>query len=499
MTRSWEHWRDRILPESIVARMTLILFAGILVAQALGTVLWTSQLKIEEQERLNDIASNMGARMGQTIQFFSRLPQRYRHIVLDQLRDMGGTRFFVSVNTRFIELETIAPGELIQQVHDKLKNALAAQLGKVDDLHLEFVDFKNLKILSGANLMVDLPPRWKSFALIDPGDQSPVVVVQLPISDNEWLYLATVFPNGAIINQPLLHPERVLSLLLVSITVLVLTMLLVRWIVGPLRLLARQARALGLGQNPDYIREQGSREMVSTIRAFNQMSQRIRKFIADRERFFASISHDLKTPLTRARLRVEMLDDADSREPIVKDLENLDALIKAALQMMKEGEVHENTEQVDLHQLLSRSLDSARVADIPSRLDVPDPFPFVGRPLSLERLFSNLVDNAIHYGRSVEVVGWLDPAHNNLVVQVCDRGPGLSDALKKKVFQPYFRVDRQPTAVHAGLGMGIVQNIVQLHGGSIELKDRQGGGLVVEVRFPLSQIDTQRDVATDTA
>jgi signal transduction histidine kinase len=419
--------------------------------------------------------------------------------VLDQLRDMGGTRFFVSVNSRFIELEAIPQNSLTRQVKETLLTSLNSQLGKAAETQLSFVDFQNLKVLSGENLMVDLPPKWQRFALIDPGDESPVVVVQLPISDQEWLYLATVFPQGAIINQSLLSTERMMSLALVSITVLLLTVGLVRWIVGPLRLLAKQADALGRGQNPDYIVEQGSTEMVSTIRAFNQMSQRIHKFISERERFFASISHDLKTPLTRARLRVEMLDDSDSRDLIVKDLENLDALIKAALQMMKEGEIHENTVEVDLHQILNQCLDSACVVDIPSKLDAPDPFPMLGRPLSLERLFTNLVDNAIHYGRSVEVIGWVDKEQDCQVVQVCDQGPGLSDTLKEKVFQPFFRVGKQPTTVHAGLGMGIVQNIVQLHGGSIELKDREGGGLIVEVRFPLSQFDTQRDVTSDSA
>ena len=121
-----------------------------------------------------------------------------------------------------------------------------------------------------------------------------------------------------------------------------------------------------------------------------------------------------------------------------------------------------------------------------------------GRPLSLERLFSNLVDNAIHYGRSVEIEGWTDLEGQQLVVQVCDRGPGLSEVQKQKVFQPFYRLDRQPTTIHAGLGLGIVQNIVQLHGAQIELKDRQGGGLIVEVRFPLSQFDTQSHVPPDS-
>ena len=97
---------DRCLPGSIVARMTLILFAGILIAQGMGIWIWGQQLKAEERLRISEVSVNMGARIGQTIQFFSRLPREYRHIVLDQLRDMGGTRFFVSINSQSIPLKT---------------------------------------------------------------------------------------------------------------------------------------------------------------------------------------------------------------------------------------------------------------------------------------------------------------------------------------------------------------------------------------------------------
>ena len=489
MISVWERLRDRLLPGSIVTRMTLILFLGILVAQILGTLIWTRQIEGSERDRLIEVAQNMGARIGQTILFFSRLPENYRHIVLDQLRDMGGTRFFVSVNSLRIDLETIPQTELSQQVSDTLVKSISEQIGSRPGLTLDLVEFSQLRVFSGKNLMVELPPKWKRFALIDPGDDSPFVVIQLPVSDGEWLYLATVFPRGAVINQSLLSTERLLTLALVSFTVLLLTAALIRWVVRPLRQLARQADALGRGQNPDYIPEQGSTEMKTTIRTFNNMSQRIQKFIADRERLFASISHDLKTPLTRARLRAELIDSSEQRESLINDLDNLDALVKASLQMMKEGAIHENTTRVDLRKLLIRCLDSACVVDIPSTLDVPDSFVLDGRPLSLERLFTNLVDNAIHYGRSVEVVGWYEE-DQKVIVQVRDRGPGLTDELKQRVFEPFFRVDRQPTSVHAGLGMGIVRSLAQLHGASIRLLDRPGGGLIVEVGFPTSQFVT---------
>src|SRR5210317_322222 len=133
---------DRILPQSIVARMTVILFLGILVAQGMGIWIWGQQLKTEERLRISEVSMNMGARIGQTIQFFSKLPREYRHIVLDQLRDMGGTRYFVSINSQKIHLETLPNSKLQQLVGERVKQNAARQLAyQSEDFAVEFVAF----------------------------------------------------------------------------------------------------------------------------------------------------------------------------------------------------------------------------------------------------------------------------------------------------------------------------------------------------------------------
>ena len=151
-----------------MARVTIVLFLGILIAQVFGTWLWVSQLKTTEHNRLINVSQTMGSRIGQTVQFFKKLPDQYRHIVLDQLRDMGGTRFFVSVNKQHIALQTISQTDFSQLVRAQLSSSIVAQMGQVKGLDIQFVDFDDLKILSGSNLMVDLPLKWKRFALIQP-------------------------------------------------------------------------------------------------------------------------------------------------------------------------------------------------------------------------------------------------------------------------------------------------------------------------------------------
>ena len=482
---------DRCLPGSIVARMTLILFAGILIAQGMGIWIWGQQLKAEERLRISEVSVNMGARIGQTIQFFSRLPREYRHIVLDQLRDMGGTRFFVSINSQSIPLKTVSETPAIEEVRETIAESIKTQTIVKEELEIDFVRFEDLRILSGENMMVNLPPKWQRFALIDPGDTSPVVVVQLRLNTDEWAYLATQFPNGeSLYGFQWLTGERLLISFLISLTILILTVFLVRSVVRPLRLLSRYADELGRGHAYQFLPLQGSTEMQSTINAFNLMGQRIQKFIADRERLFASISHDLKTPLTKAKLRIEMLGDIDVKTKLLQDLGDLETMVKASLQMVKDAAIHENTEQTDLVKVLRRCLEAAQVAELPFTLDVPENLIIDCRPLSIERLFTNLVDNALHYGRSVDIRAYRDDMQTAVIVEVMDRGPGIPDEHKTQVFEPYFRSGHKPSSIHVGLGLGIVKTIAQLHGGDITLCDRRGGGLRVMVRLPLSHFVT---------
>ena len=329
--------------------MTSVLFVGIFLAQILGAWLWVGQLQNSEKERIVEVSQAMGARIAQTVKFFGELPKEYRHIVLDQLRDMGGTRFFVSVNKQYIDLIPIQESQFSSLVRKNLKDSMAAQIGQIDNMEIIFVDFDNLKILTGDNLMVSLSPEWKRFTLLEPGDRSPFVVIQFPVDDDEWMYLTSVVPNGELLlGIDWINGERLFSLSAVSLTVLLLTFLFVRWLVAPLKILAHQADLLGKGRNPHQMEEKGSKEMVATIGAFNSMARRIQKFIADRERSFAAISHDLKTPLTRARLRVEQVEDGQIKENLIGDREYLETMVKGSLKIMTDGVEHENTSKMEL-------------------------------------------------------------------------------------------------------------------------------------------------------
>ena len=472
------------MPKTVVGRMTSVLFVGIFLAQILGAWLWVGQLQTSERDRMVEISQGLGARIAQTVKFFEELPKEYRHIVLDQLRDMGGTRFFVSVNKRYIDLVPIQESQFSTLVRSNLNKSITAQIGQVDNMEIIFVDFDNLKILTGDNLMVSLSPEWKRFTLIEPGDKSPFVVIQFPVDDDEWMYLTTVVPNGELLlGIEWINGERIFNLLAVSLTVLLLTFLFVRWLVLPLKTLAHQADLLGKGRNPRQLEEKGSKEMIATIGAFNSMARRIQKFIADRERSFAAISHDLKTPLTRARLRVEQIEDSPMKDDLIGDLDYLESMVKGSLKIMTDGIEHENTSKIELTTLLSAILKKEEIKGLPITIDFERTISMKGRALAIERLFSNLINNALTYGKSVEVTG--QKKKTGIYIQIKDSGPGLSDIEKANVFKPYYRIDHELNESHSGLGLGIARSIANIHGGELELRDRSGGGLVVEVYFPV--------------
>ena len=489
-----------LTPKTIVARMTSVLFIGILVAQLLGTWLWVEQLKSSEKVKMIEVSQNLGSQIAQAIGFFEKLPSQYRQETLGQLRQNGGTfldfgaEFFVSVSKDYVDSSSIISSEFSELVRDNLKKTLYSEIGQVEDLDIKFVGFNNTKIttpngpeegLTNNQVITSLVPIWKSLGLMVPKDESPIAVIQFRLKkQTEWMYLATTIPQGELLlSFDWINGERIFTSVAVSITMLLITFLFVRWLVSPLQLLAHQADLLGKGRFPRQLDETGSKEMVATIRAFNSMAKRIQKFIADRERSFTAISHDLKTPLTRARLRVEGIEDGPIKEDLIGDLDYLETMVKGSLQIMTDGVEHENTSEVDISAMLRAILQKEEILGLPTKMNIKENITIKGRALAIERLFSNLINNALTYGKGVEVTG--QKKKTGIFIQIKDKGPGLSKKDKENVFKPYYRLEHKLNDAHSGLGMGIARNIANIHGGELELKDRSGGGLIVEIYFPV--------------
>jgi signal transduction histidine kinase len=488
----WSNTLKRLLnrygPRSLSGRILLALAAGVVLAQSISAVIWYTQWRADGELRVREVSQHMAYRVASTVQFFTSLPTAYRHVVLDQLRDMGGTRFFVSLNREFIHINDLPDNSLKAIVIEEFHLALKKQLG-IDpaSVSIEFSRPADLHVLNNETLIEDLPPRWRDITLRVKPDGSPILVLQLPISEGEWLYLATVMPDVEFLSETSpLSRERLVTLVLSLVTVLLLGVWIVRTLIRPLRRLAKAAESFGQGEN-NPLPEDGSTELVAAAKAFNAMQGRIQRYLDDRERLFASISHDLKTPITRLRLRAEMLDNDQQRDAMTRDLEDLDLLVKGALQSVKDTDIHENRVEVDLARILEGMAEGAALAGKTIRLVGHQVDTYLGKPLALKRCIGNVLDNALYYGKEATVT--VTDSGTQLIISIHDQGPGIPEAQQERVFQPYTRLADHSTHPGMGLGLSISRNIARAHGGEISLRNHPQGGLVVTITLPRGSSD----------
>ncbi len=254
----------------------------------------------------------------------------------------------------------------------------------------------------------------------------------------------------------------------------------------PLRRFAEAADRLGLDANPPPLPERGPRELRNATRAFNRMTARIRRLVDDRTLMLAAVSHDLKTMLTRLRLRAEFIEDGEQKDKAAADLDEMQAMLEATLSFARDDAADERPVVVDLAALLQSLAADLADAGRAASYHGPDCLPLQGRPVALRRLFENLLDNALRYGGEA-AVSLREQPKGRVEAWIDDRGPGIPEAFRERVFDPFFRVEasRSRDTGGSGLGLAVVRAIVQRHDGEIALEDRPGGGLRVRVALLL--------------
>jgi signal transduction histidine kinase len=214
------------------------------------------------------------------------------------------------------------------------------------------------------------------------------------------------------------------------------------------------------------------------------MQQNLVKFIADRTRIFAAMSHDLKTPITRLRLRAELLDDPELRTKFVKDLQEMEAMVGAALDFMRGVDQHEPSQPIDIMAIVESLQADAREVGGDVTVEGAAQAAFRGHAQTLKRCLSNLIDNALKYGQRATVVVADSPAE--LSISVRDEGPGIPEPELERVFEPFHRLEasRNRATGGSGLGLTIARNVARAHGGSLLLHNRPGGGLEAVLTLP---------------
>jgi two-component system osmolarity sensor histidine kinase EnvZ len=258
----------------------------------------------------------------------------------------------------------------------------------------------------------------------------------------------------------------------------------------PLRALTAAAAALGRGETPPRVRESGPAELRALTRGFNQMSADLGRLEADRTLLLAGVSHDLRTPMSRLRLAVEMLPDAAAKPGMAQDIEDMDAIVGQFLDFVRDGN-SEARVSADLNALVEAVCERYARAGHEIHTDLGSVPPLLLRPTAMRRLLSNLVDNALKYGRApgapAEVLIQTWRQDGRACVSVFDRGPGIPESEAAAVKRPFHRPGpARGDTKSFGLGLAVVERIARLHAGRFSLLPRAGGGLEARVELPVA-------------
>ncbi len=439
------------LPRSLGTRTALTMVAALVLVQGLGLVIHAlDRVELQRFAQMRDI----GVRTMSLYRTVVLSPVERREKVLQELEHRDGL------------------------------DAVIEAASPKDDLPPTELKIRRPIVVSFQLVPVPQAERQREIVMLG-GPEERVLVVGLKMPDNRWLNMKLDMPPPRI-----WHSRTFLvAFLLMSLAAALVTFWAVRRLTAPVRTLARAAEALGRDVNAPPLPEDGPQEIAVAAIAFNTMAGRIRRFVQDRTFMLTAIGHDLRTPITRLKLRAEFIDDDDMRRKLLADIDELSAMVNATLAFGRDVAIEESVGSVDFAELVRTVLDEAsdwqpELAELIT-YEGPQHLPFRGRPVALKRAVNNLVQNALLYGGAAAATLSVEPGLLRLTVE--DRGPGIAPEDMDRVFQPFYRVEasRNKETGGNGLGLPITRNIARAHGGDVVLANRQGGGVRATLTLPL--------------
>jgi signal transduction histidine kinase len=328
------------------------------------------------------------------------------------------------------------------------------------------------------------PLRPKEVVILGGPDQG-VLEVGMRLPEGGWVYVNAPMPAPS----PWHSTNFLVAFVLMTVVAAGLTLWAVRRLTLPVATLAAAAERLGRDVNAPPLPEEGPLETAQAAAAFNLMAERIRRFVQDRTFMLTAIGHDLRTPITRLKLRAEFVEDDEMRRKMLLDLDELEAMVAATLAFGRDTSASEPVTALDLAVLARTVLDEAADArpELADHLlyDGPEHLTVRARSLGLKRALANLVGNAISYGGGARLtLGQTRP--DTVTVEIEDDGPGIPPGELDRIFEPFHRVEgsRNRETGGVGLGLPIARNILRAHGGDVTLGNRPNGGARATVWLP---------------
>ena len=458
----------RLLPKSLFGRLTVVLLTGLT-----ATVLLSAGVHLHDRGRViyEAIHGDVIERTVDIVKLFDALPPAERHRLLPVLNS-AQTRVGLADGPL-----PMPPADTSTAGAELVRRQLSQRLGDGVGIRVALAGFVMNGHMAGHGMGYMGRGRGRG-----PGPHAMAsrFIVQVQLRDGSWVWFERRIPR-----ELFAWPVQMLLMLAILLAgVTALSLIAVRSIVRPLDRLREAADTLGKDIHRPPLEETGPVEVAETSRAFNRMQRRISRFVEDRARILAAVSHDLKTPLTRIRLRADLLEDEDLGAKIRRDLDDMQRMVEATLDFMRGTESREETRSVDLMALVESLCEDAGDAGHRVVLHGQVQAPYPGRPLALKRCIGNVLDNALRYGSRAEV-GVAD-SPQAVTLTIADNGPGIPSESLEKVFDPFFRLEtsRARHSGGTGLGLGIARNIARAHGGDLVLKNRAEGGLLAELTLP---------------
>jgi len=309
--------------------------------------------------------------------------------------------------------------------------------------------------------------------------QAMLLSVQLP--SGQWLNARLNVPG----QPPLLTPELGLGTLLLYLFVLTAAVLIARRLARPLRNLTSAAEAFRGRNEPVVVKPSGPSDLRNAILAFNAMNERVVNLLEEKDRTLGAIGHDRRTPLASLRIRAESVEPAEDRERMIATIEEMTATLEVILTLARVGRSREQFERTDISALAGSIADEYRELGSKVEFSADAPHEIAVQPNLIRRAIRNLVDNALKYAGAAEVA--VTGAGDEVTIAVRDRGPGLAPEELDRVGGAFYRAEpsRNRATGGAGLGLSIAKAIVDAHGGTLTLANRNGGGLEAHIALPV--------------
>ena len=457
----------RLLPASLFGRTMLVLVAGLIVAQ-LGSMAIHLFDRGSSVYRLASL--QIASQIAQTVRVLNRLPTDQRPKVV---QEVSGPHLRAALRQGLVEV--------------------ASGFSEHDRYEAEFTEEVQRQIGARWPIRADINPHPRD------GDESPgpfalwmarhfyfllpepfSIVVQVVLEDGTVVVFDVNVPQ-----EPLSRLEAIVPLILLLMLVCFsLSGFLVRMTTSSLDRLARAADAIGRNPEDAPLADSGPSEIHRVIAAFNRMQQRVRDYLVERGRLLTAISHDLKTPITRLRLRAEMLSDGEIRAKMLRDLEEMQTMVGSTLDFFRTTGSNPQRQPVDIGALIESICEDRRESGQALGVRGAAHAPYRADPQALRRCLENLIENALRYGGGAEIE--VTDSSDRLHIAVIDRGPGIPESELERVFEPFYRLDgsRNMDSGGTGLGLSIARNTARWHGGDVTLSNAPGGGLVAALVLP---------------